>query len=199
MREFCTDSGTYVDSRNEQFLPQRLQYFLPCISSPLYSFLSDHYYISAILDTSEFSVELDKWKENHNDVIVYTPTFNNVSSENYSNIVASSNDDKFKKIYNHAVNVSKLALIVDESRTCRWTKEKLRNEQFLMCSFTMDAVERLYLTQAIAGLIMIIIIFCAIGEIKKLKFAETLHMSSSQQDKQGGYIGRPARSKRTDN
>ena len=196
MREFCTDSGTYIDSRNQQFLPQRLQFFIPCISSPLYSFLSDHYYINALLETTQFSKELDYLKESNAEINFYTPTFNNVSAKSYSDIVTTTNNNTLKKVYDDAVNISTIALIIDESRTCRWTKDRLKDEQFLMCSFTMDAVERLILTQAVAGVIMFIITGFAIRAIKIFKYAETLHKNNSNRDGQSGFVGRPARNKR---
>ena len=192
LREFCTDSGTYVDERNDQFLPQRLQYFLPCLNSPLYSYISDHYFINAILETQNFANSIT-------DPNIYKPTFNNVSSTYYSDYVASISDqatkESLQKQLTTATNISELALVIDQSQTCRWTKTKLRDEQFLMCSFTMDAVEMLTLTQAVAALLMVIITYIAIGAIKKFKWAATVNNKGLNQNN-GGFAGRPPTNKR---
>jgi hypothetical protein len=192
LREFCTDTGSYFDERNERFLPQRLQFFIQCVNSPLYSFISDYYIINAMLKTQDFASLLPASESK-------IPTYNNISDVYYQQLVKSeANPAKranMQQKLNAAVNFSNSTQVVDRSMTCRWSREMYRNEQYLMCVYTADAIEMLMLSQGIAAFLMIIITFIAMSAIKKFKWAASVNMKSTF-ELNNGFAGRPARPKR---
>lgn len=191
--EYCREAGDQISSSDE-FLPNRFQYFVPCVSSPLYSYITDYYFITAITETEKVR---DRLKKVTNTTIAESlPLFTNLTDSFYDealSFVPESERDAAKEELKEARAIAVPASILEQSHTCRWTKERLQGEDFLLCKYTLDALEMLTLCQLIAAIIMVFAMTSAMGAVKVFQWAGTAGISGANK---GGFIGMDAKPKR---
>jgi len=194
MREFCREMVPYLEADNDLFIPMKLQYFIPCINSPLYPYLSNHFFVNAVLETQNLTNMIIA--NGPASLQTRLPSLLNVTNSTYLTEISTISDTTIRNALinqlNKAIAVAKPAQIIDQSQTCRWSKNKLREQEFLMCSYTRDSLDMLMCSQGIGAVLLVCITFSAIPAIKMFEWAGNAGIVQNNQ----GFAGRAAKPKR---
>ena len=200
--EYCDEMDYYLELGNAEVIPTRLQFFMPCIASPVFPFIQDYYAINSILLIDDFTAKMkgtNVWNDEKTK-LQYSPAhWFNVTDEFYP-IQIEKLDDEAKKTeaqtaYDKAVNFTNLLLILDENAQCAYSKSEMRAEHFLMCKYMKDNLDMLTMSQAVGGVLLLIITFSGIPAIREFEWAGRANLGGilNGQKKFSGKKARPKR------
>lgn len=156
MLEYCEASSEYTQPSYPHIIPQQFQIFVPCVNSPLYEFLVNYSFISAL---------------NQSDASFGT---------NGSSCTFCDSDNES--------NITSFARAIEQNRKCTKTKEYLTQEDFLLCTFTVESLEILTLSQFIVTIMMMFVSSTALSSIPMFKWAGTIGVGV-QVGTKDGFIG----------
>jgi hypothetical protein len=176
--EFCDDIAFYLDAGAEELLPMRLQFFVPCLTSPVFLFLEDYFVIGSVRRCEDLTETLNKtnvWAEQPTPVSDSVPRWFNVSSPWYAMKIEDITDSQLraeaKLKLEDAVSFARIWQLIDDNRHCRFSKNEMRGEQFLFCTYLRVSLDMLTLTQVVGALLIVIITGIGIPAIKKFEYA----------------------------
>lgn len=193
--DFCTDVDPYLDPGNDEFLPLRLQFFVPCVSSPIFPFINDYFNYYGLDATQKF---IDHAKSNNYTEIVekYVQWFN-ISDSSVSEAVNTKKDDSsLASLYETALNKTSIMTIIDQSMTCRWSKNELRLDSFLLCTYAKDNIDMIMMTQGLGCIVLIVLTLLGIPAIKRFKYAGNANLEGVL-DANKRFMGKKAKAKRS--
>jgi hypothetical protein len=176
--EYCDEIEYYLEPGNSEVIPNRLQYFSPCVASPVFPYIQDYYVIHAVsLCNQLFKLfeESEIWEQPTNPLRFSPPHFWNVSSSFYSGQVAAIPEDDIKTeaatTLQDAISWSDLFAVLDRNQQCKPSKDAMAGEHFLFCSYLRDNLDMLTLTQVFGALLLLGITIIGIPAIKKFEYA----------------------------
>ena len=202
--DYCGEIEYYLTDRHwHDRIPMRLQFFIPCVNSPLFEFITDYFSqlsISAINDLKESYQSTPVYTNPETKLMYSPPMWFNVSDQYYLNLFQSipnqnQRNDVLSK-YNIAVNRSNELSIVDRHSLCSYSKERLREESFLMCEYTKDNLDCITVTQLCGCLLVIIITCIGIPAIKKFEWAGNANLGGLNQKRNFAGSKKKPRAKR---
>jgi hypothetical protein len=164
LREYC--DLTYQYSRSDLIPPMRVQYFVPCLTSPLYDDLFDHYCRSMLLGREELHTVL----KNHNSGM-YIPPSMLLSDPMVEEAIGAMKNDEISGIYANAKSEEEMFKLVDNLYNCRWTKARWQADDFVVCRYGLNAVDMIMIIQALAWVVVVLLIFGSIPSLNKFRWA----------------------------
>jgi len=192
--EFCTDIDPYIITGNDDFLPMRLQFFVPCVSSPVYPFIKDHLAYEALIAVDDMKSEATS--ASCSAITTNPPTWYNVTDSYYKTAVTSCSNSDLTLAYTIALNKSTPMIVLDQSITCRWSKNELRLDSFLLCTYAKDNLDMIMMTQGIGAVLLVLLTILGIPAIKRFKYAGNANLEGVL-DANKRFMGKRAKAKRT--
>lgn len=202
--EFCQDVSSILDNPNDHdIMPLRLQFFVPCISSPLYPFIGDIFTMKAQNATNFFIDNLkdDPAYKASKEIQETLPYWFNISAKYYrdfinNNVTDESSRIKLGTILTNSINEIKPMSILAETQTCDWSKEQLRLERFQLCVYAKDNCDMLMVTQLCSAVLVVIITCLGFPAIKKFQWAGNANYRGVLNGGQKKVGGKQPRAKR---
>ena len=200
--EYCDEMTYYLELDNAEVIPTRLQFFMPCIASPIFPFIQDYYAINSILRVENFTAKMEGtnvWNEENSKFKVSPAQWFNVTDEFYPLQIEKVNDENKKaeaqSSYDYALEFVTLLHILDENAQCAYSKSEMRAEHFLMCKYMKDNLDMLTMSQAVGGVLLVIITFSGIPAIREFEWAGRANLGGilNGQKKFSGKKARPKR------
>ncbi|KAH0792566.1 hypothetical protein GPJ56_003551 [Histomonas meleagridis] len=164
--EYCDEISFYIDDSTVENIPMRLQFFVPCVNSPLYPVFEDHYVILAVNSVNEFN---DKMVEYYPITNASKAYWFNITDPYYQQISANRTD--LNALYAQAKNKSTNLANLESMKQCEFSKNEMRGEKFLFCSYMKDNLDMLMLSQFVGCILIIIITSIGVSAIKKFEWA----------------------------
>ena len=174
--EYCSEIDYYIEgSGSTEKIPMRLQYFTPCVNSPVLPFIEDHYVIEAVHNVDLFNEKLISMNKTYS----YSPSFwFNVTETIYADEVTKQNNDDLTKLYKNAVNKSTYLIYLESFEQCTYSRNEIKEENFLFCTYMKDSIDMITLTQFIGCILIIIITITGIDAIKKFEWAGNSNLTN---------------------
>jgi hypothetical protein len=173
--EFCDDIAFYLDAGADELLPMRLQFFVPCLSSPVFPFLQDYFVIGSVRRCESLTDTLRETNVWDNELMYSVPRWFNVSSPWYAQKIENISDNALKQEARQklgdAVSFARVWQLVDDNRQCRFSREEMRGERFLFCTYMRISLDMLTLTQIVGAILLVIITCIGIPAVKKFEYA----------------------------
>jgi hypothetical protein len=176
--EFCDDIAFHLGPGADDLLPMRLQFFIPCLSSPVFPFLEDYFVIGAVQRCERLTDVLSStnvWLGEPTPVSESVPRWFNVSSPWYAEKIENITDDTLREYaklkLTDAVDFASTWQLIDNNRHCRFSKAEMHGEQFLFCTYMRVSLDMLTLTQVVGAILLVIITCIGIPAIKKFEYA----------------------------
>ena len=197
--DYCSEIEDYTSPKNDEFLPMRLQYFVPCVSSPVYPFIQDRFIYKCLTSLDEFKdlcnksncTDLHKnitWDQIINESITAESFFYpGEATANHDNITTHLADTKKKCV---------ATMVIENSTTCRWSKNTIYQDKFLLCTYTKDNLYMMMITQFAGSILLVILTILGIPAIKRFKYAGNANINGIL-DANKRFMGRHAKAKRT--
>ncbi|OHT14946.1 hypothetical protein TRFO_14592 [Tritrichomonas foetus] len=204
--EYCDEISYYIsDVHFNERIPMRLQYFIPCVNSPLFSYLNDYFAQTAVTDINalmELYKTADVYADNSTMLYCSPPMWFNVTDAFYNDLFnrIADTSKKFEVLhkYETAKSTSTDLSTLDRERLCTFSKQKMKDESFLMCKYTKDNLDMITMSQAIGCLLVIIIICIGLPAIKKFEWAGNANLGGILNGKkQTKFMGKNPKAKRT--
>jgi hypothetical protein len=186
--EFCEEIEEYTNEEYDDMIPMRLQYFIPCVNSPVFPFVKDYFYFTALSDVHKFNEKLESLGETQADA-----TWKNISE--YENIVNKKKNTELTAKYNSALNSTNQMIIIEQSVTCRWSREQLKQDKWLLCIYAKDNLNMIMITQLVGSIVLFILTILGIPAIKRFKFAGNANLGGVL-DGNKVFMGKRAKAKR---
>jgi hypothetical protein len=158
----------------------RLQWFIPCGESPLSEILFNYSSVAALNGTNLL-----------NEVTGESFVWSNVTAVDSSNFTAEEKD-----LYDDVVKKAKLFGAVDALYQCNWGKARWRENDFLMCSYAVEALDMLTITQAIAWVDIVALVIAGVATLKKFEWAWCANMRDKFGEGLGLYRSKQVKAKR---
>jgi hypothetical protein len=79
---------------------------------------------------------------------------------------------------------------------CRWTKEQWREDSFLLCDFSVDTLDMLFLSQGLAFIVVVVSVIAGIASMKQFQWASAAGVQTQFMDRLTVRIERPIMAKR---
>lgn len=174
--DYCGDIEGYVAPEAIRPIPTNLQYFFPCITSPLHSYLYDYFGVKAVEETEKLKAYIPG----------QLPIWSNVS---YYNGKVSQLSQAAKEQYEKAKQASISFEAIDESITCRTSIEVLRQNDFLLCRYAYECSLMITVTQGFSIICIVVLSVLSFSSIKKYQWAGNRSVNT--------FWRKPARAKRS--
>lgn len=199
--EYCDEISYYIkDSNYGEQIPMRLQFFIPCVNSPLFAYINDYFAQDAIssIDALRSSIQSS---EALTEALENSPPFwFNITDDYYKGIFGAMTSDEtnrtIEKNYEESLKQSIYLQALTNQNQCIFSKNEMKSENFLMCSYTKDNLDMLTLTQAIGCLLVVIITCIGLPAIRKFAWAGANNMGGVLDGGKNKYIGNKAKAKR---
>jgi hypothetical protein len=184
MYEYC-DGINYYLTNDDEVIPQRLQFFVPCVASPVFPYIQDYFVIQSVLAVNEFNTMLlntSLLQDISNDYRYSPAQWFNVTNSFYQKVINEISEsekakrDELQEYYNGLKDFVTVLLLVDDSAHCRWSKNEMRAENFLFCVYLKDNLDMMTCTQAVGAVILVIITLIGIPAIRKFEWAGHANM-----------------------
>jgi hypothetical protein len=200
--EYCDEISFYLDPQNKDVIPMRLQYFTPCVASPVFPYVQEYYIINGVMNCEKLKDafnESNLWHDEDATLRNSPPTLWNVSHTFYAQkigeidnvtLAAEANDAREKAMY-----WSSLFFILDENQQCKHSKETMSGENFLFCTYLRDNLDMLTLTQVVGAVLILVITGLGIPAIKKFEWAGNANLAGMFNGQRRANLNR-ARAKR---
>jgi hypothetical protein len=176
--EFCDEIELYLSPNNEDPLPKRLQFFTPCLDSPVFPYIQDYYVVSAVEATNvinELFKQSNVWADPNSMLSVSPAYWFNVSSEYYKTQIQLTTDetlrDSLNANYANATASVSLYQSLAQHRKCAYSKNEMREEKFLFCTYTRNNLDMSTVSQIVGAILLIIIVLTGIPAIRKFEWA----------------------------
>ena len=240
--EYCDEINYYLsDAHFSEHIPMRLQFFIPCVNSPVFNYINDYFAQNAIIKINDLQSEINSnicsdidkdepvvdtnppeadpstpgadpstpagdesgaviLSENDENELkkqfCHSPPFwFNVTDEYYSSYEGIKNNDKYLKLLEDARVWATSLVSLDNQRQCKYSKDKMRQENFLMCAYTKDNLDMLMISQAVGCILVVIITCIGLPAIKKFEWAGYANLGGINA-KSNKFIGKKAKAKR---
>lgn len=202
--EYCDEINYYLtDSHFSEQIPMRLQFFIPCVNSPIFNYINDYFAQNAIEKLNKFrdsvNAQFCDLGKNSETVFCQSPPFwFNATDKFYLDEVTNNpNLRNLSGIYEECSKWSNSLVVLDRQRQCIFSKNQMRQENFLMCTYTKDNLDMIMISQAIGCILVVIITCIGLPAIKKFEWAGYANMGGLNNAKNANkFIGRKAKPKR---
>jgi hypothetical protein len=200
--EYC-DGIDYYLTNEDEVIPQRLQFFVPCVASPVFPYIQDYFVINSVLMVDDLNKKLqgtDLFKDPSNDYMHSPAQWFNVTDQFYVDVInqIAQNETRDEIMSNYTVITAfvNILLLIDDNQHCKYSKNEMREENFLMCIYLKDNLDMLTCTQAVGAILLVLITLTGIPAIRKFEWAGHANMGGVLN---AGARGAPqgARAKRT--
>jgi hypothetical protein len=182
--EYCDEIEYYLEPQNTEIIPNRLQYFLPCVASPVFPYIQDYYIINTVSKCNhlfQLLEESELWDDPSNPIRFSPPHFWNVSSPFYRAEVEAIKEGDLKKeateTLGSAISWAEIFAVLDRNQQCKPSKDAMAGENFLFCSYLRDNLDMLTLTQVIGAVLIVVITIVGIPALKKFEWAGNAGLS----------------------
>ena len=197
IHDYCGEIAPYIsqtDIKRNKFIPMRLQYFVPCISSPLFPFLYDHFVVKALSAMEEYMANY-KTKTNGIDLHEkFYPQWFNITSPKILDFINANK--VLVTEFNQTLDVVSQLTIIDQSMTCHWTKEQIKEDNFLMCVYAKDSLDMLMMCQGCAAIFILILTFLGVPAIKRFQWAGNYGATGILDGSKSEFRGKPPKARR---
>ena len=193
--DFCNEIGNYIDMNSEDMIPMRLQYFVPCVNSPVFPFIKNHMYFQALKNLGDFKTA---YQTAQTEIDAATDPVLTATWENFSLIeeyVTSLNNEAISKQYANTKNATNQMVLIEQSTTCRWSKNEMRLDEWLLCTYAKDNLDMIMITQGAGCIVLLILTILGIPAIKRFKFAGNANLAGVLDGKKA-FFGKHAKAKR---
>ena len=188
--EFCDEIQEYISDEYDDMIPMRLQYFIPCVNSPVFPFVKNNFYFWALKNVSALNQKLEA---SGNTNYTYPADWSNVTE--YYSIVQEIGTTDIKETYEQTVNATTQMTIIEQSVTCRWSRNELKQDQWLLCTYAKDNLDMIMLTQLAGCIVLFVLTILGIPAIKRFKFAGNANLGGVL-DGNKGFMNKHAKAKR---
>jgi hypothetical protein len=168
----------YLREGNDEYLPMRLQFFVPCVASPVFPYMQDYYVVNAVTDVDEFNELLSQtnlWNDPKSPLRDSPPYWFNISHDYYRSEIGRITDPSLREMiakkYENVTEFIKVFKILDENQHCLYSKGEIREERFLFCTYLKDNLDMITVTQVIGSILLVIITIIGIPAIRKFEWA----------------------------
>ena len=96
----------------------------------------------------------------------------------YADEVTKQNNDDLTKLYKNAVNKSTYLIYLESFEQCTYSRNEIKEENFLFCTYMKDSIDMITLTQFIGCILIIIITITGIDAIKKFEWAGNSNLTN---------------------
>jgi hypothetical protein len=186
--DFCSEIDNYINDDYDDMIPMRLQYFIPCVNSPVFPFVKNNFYFNGLTSVNEFNA-LAQGLEN----FTYPADWTNITE--YKSLVDKSDNAELKTAYGKAENTTKQMTIIEQSVTCRWSRNELKLDKWLLCTYAKDNLDMIMLTQLAGCVVLFVLTVLGIPAIKRFKFAGNANLGGIL-DGNKGFMNKHAKAKR---
>jgi hypothetical protein len=196
--EYCDEIGYYLEEGNLDLIPMRLQYFVPCVSSPVFPFISRYFIVQGV---SKVDALVNAWRASSswNDVRHALPMWFNVSDQLYVDLVQQTTNETLRdELEGYRANASHYATLlqtIDGHQHCAYTKSVMRDEQFLFCTYMKDNMDMMTASQVVGAVLLAVVTGLGIPAIKQFAYAGKAHLGGVLNGNRGGG-GPQAKAKR---
>jgi hypothetical protein len=180
--EYC-DGIDYYLTNEDEVIPQRLQFFVPCVASPVFPYIQDYFVINSVLMVDALNAELRKttlFGLYSNDYVHSPAQWFNVTDKFYLGVINEIAENETRDaIMSQYLNVTafvKILLMIDDNAHCKYSKEEMKAENFLMCIYLKDNLDMLTCTQAVGAILLVLITLTGIPAIRKFEWAGHANM-----------------------
>lgn len=196
--DYCTEIAEYIAPSNDQFLPMRLQFFVPCVSSPVFPFIEDHFLYKSLTGVDEFIKQCKDSNCNNESNYTYIQWYNftELDTKLVYEGVDEGKKENLAKLFTNTSSYTAAAVVIEDSVTCRFTKDEIYQDQFLLCVYTKDNLYMMMITQFAGCILLIILTILGIPAIKRFKYAGNANINGVL-DANKRFMGRHAKAKRT--
>jgi hypothetical protein len=200
--EYCDEIDYFLEPSNSEIIPMRLQFFAPCVASPVFPLIQDYYIVNMVMKCDELNGlfnESEIWDEVGSPLKYSPATFWNVSSSFYKDKIGKMPETELREraeiVVEEAVNWSQMFQVMDRNQQCRPSKETIDGEYFLFCIYLKSNLDMLTMTQLIGGILIIVITAVALPAIKKFEWAGNANLAGVFNGQRRANLNR-ARAKR---
>jgi hypothetical protein len=176
--EYCDEIQYYLEAGNTEIIPMRLQFFVPCIASPLFPFLEQYYIVNTVQRVDHFNNLLKSTNVYHQKGSPLRESLAfwfNVSDPYYVQVIAETDNATLRQQLNQsqadAAHFAELLTILNANAHCDFSKEKMREEQWLMCVYAKDNLDMLSAFQVVGAVLLVIITIVAVPAIRQFAYA----------------------------
>jgi hypothetical protein len=197
--EFCDEISYYLQDGNTDIIPMRLQYFVTCVTSPVFPYVQQYFIVNCVSRVDEL---VKAWKTSNTwlEVRHAQPFWFNVSAPWYAEQVAATTDEAIREnlsvLLNDAIVFADYLKIVDDSSHCTSTKAEMRAENFLFCSYMKDNMDMLTASQVAGAVLLAIVTALAIPALKQFPYAGKAGLGGVLNGNKGGGGKKGAKAKR---
>lgn len=242
--EYCNEINFYLsDAHFSEQIPMRLQYFIPCVNSPVFNYINDYFAQNTIEKINKLQDTINenccnkiladenpdgdtgedpggdtgedpggnpgtRKKLDDQSILQFCqspPFWFNITDEYYQDEL--SGDSKclgenkqcgaeLQNLLKEAVVWANSLIALDNQRQCLYSKNRMKQEDFLMCAYTKDNLDMLMMSQAVGCILVVIITCIGLPAIKKFEWAGYANMGGINQKSNNKFIGRKAKPKR---
>jgi hypothetical protein len=187
--EYCEDSAYYLTEPGlGEPLPQRLQFFVPCIDSPVLPYIQDHFVVTA-------AVLIDSVRSGFQKTVAWAsvaespPEWFNISDDFYTQqlalIESATAKAELQVQLDEARTMAGYLALIDEGRTCSTTRQIIREHEFLLCKYLRDNLDMLTMTQVIGGIVTAILTAVAVSSLNLFRYAGKIYRRKLQRRRVG--------------
>jgi hypothetical protein len=177
--EYCGETEYFLSGVGlGEPLPQRLQFFVPCVDSPVLPYIQDHFVVASAVAIGAVRTAFQTtsiW-ENVKDAL---PEWFNVTDEFYTKQIAEvRNESQRGELEVQIANaraLSRFLVVFEESNTCSTTREIMREHEFLFCTYLRDNLDMLTMTQVLGGVLIAGLTGLGVMSLNLFRYAGKLH------------------------
>jgi hypothetical protein len=176
--EYCDEIDLYLDTNNEDPLPKRLQFFVPCVDSPVFPFIQDWFVVNAVESTdgvNSLFKQTNMWTDPTSLLSISPAFWFNISLDWYKSEIELTDNATLKAAlseqYNTAIAAVDRFQLLDQHRKCAYSKNEMRQEKFLFCTYSRHSLDMSTATQVAGAVLLIIIVVTGIPAIRKFEWA----------------------------
>ena len=194
--EYCTEIREYYEEETTDIIPMRLQYFVSCVNSPLYPFIEQSYLVKTVTAVEDLSASMHDAGLSDFDPISWKNVSNTVYYDLINSVADSGKKTALLAQYSNCTERAKIMQVFEQSETCEYSKQELRDDDFLMCSYAKDNLDMLMFSQFIAVVVLLIFLFIGIPAIKMFEYSGNANLAGVLQANAAKTFGRPAKRRR---
>jgi hypothetical protein len=175
--EYCDAIDWYLEYPDE-VIPQRLQYFVPCVASPVFPYIQDYFVIHSVLYAEQFHnrlMQTSLYQDTSNDYRYSPAQWFNITDpfyeERIAEITPEADQQEIESMYRNITSFVNILLLIDDSQHCKFTKNEMKEEHFLFCVYLKDNLDMLTLTQCAGAILLVLIVLTGIPAIRKFEWA----------------------------
>jgi hypothetical protein len=176
--EYCDEIHYYLEDGNTDIIPMRLQFFVPCIASPLFPFLEQYYIVNAVQRVDTFNELLrttNVYRQKGSLLRDSLAFWFNVSDPYYALVINETENvtlrEQLTESHADAAYFAELLTILKANEHCDFSKAAMRDEQWLMCVYAKDNLDMLTAFQVVGAVLLAIITVIAVPAVREFAYA----------------------------